>query len=73
MGTHPHGPAHLYDAPSTLLSQHLSSGSTLLGSAPQKFPAPGPKEEGKDEREASGQVPFLFKILTCKQGMFDVG
>lgn len=73
MGTHPHGPARLYDSPDTFLSEHLAASPILLGSVPSKFPSPGPVKEGKDERPASGQVPFLFKILTCKQGEWAFG
>ncbi|OCF77054.1 mannose-6-phosphate isomerase, class I [Kwoniella mangroviensis CBS 8886] len=55
MGTHPTNPASLHSSPSTLLSKHLESHSELLGSG----------TEGQTE----GHVPFLFKVLTCKQAL----
>lgn len=61
MTTHPNLPSKLYDSPSTTLSSHLNAHPDLLGVVPQKFPKP---VEGKNEKH----VPFLFKILTCKQG-----
>lgn len=67
MGTHPNNPAHLFSDRSTLLSNHLARHPELLGEA-RKFPAryPGRKE---DEFGGEGHVPFLFKILTCKQAL----
>lgn len=61
MTTHPNLPSKLFDSPSTKLSQHLNAHPELLGIVPQKFPKP---VEGKGEKH----VPFLFKLLTCKQG-----
>jgi mannose-6-phosphate isomerase len=66
MTTHPNLPSKLYDSPSTTLSKHLNAHPDLLGVVPQKFPKP---VEGKNEKH----VPFLFKILTCKQGKSSPG
>ncbi|GHJ84096.1 hypothetical protein NliqN6_0498 [Naganishia liquefaciens] len=62
MTTHPNLPSRLYESPSTTLSSHLDAHPELLGIVPQKFPKP---VEGKNEKH----VPFLFKILTCKQAL----
>ncbi|KAJ9094035.1 hypothetical protein QFC21_006136 [Naganishia friedmannii] len=62
MTTHPNLPSKLYAHPSTLLSKHLYEHPELLGVVPQKFPKP---VEGKKDKH----VPFVFKILTCKQAL----
>jgi hypothetical protein len=61
MTTHPNLPSKLYNNPSKLLSKHLDEHPELLGAVPGKFPKP---VEGKNDKH----VPFVFKILTCKQG-----
>lgn len=61
MGTHPTNPAKLYDS-DTLLSDYLKDNQALLGKA-DKFTPPYKGEQGN-----KGHVPFLFKILCCKQG-----
>jgi mannose-6-phosphate isomerase len=67
MGTHPNNPAHLYSEPTTLLSSHIAQHPELLGEA-KKFPARYPNQK-EDEFGGKGHVPFLFKILTCKQAL----
>ncbi|ORX37362.1 putative mannose-6-phosphateisomerase [Kockovaella imperatae] len=65
MGTHPNNPSHLYGK-EILLSDYLRGRPKLLGDAvkfPARYPGSGPKEN------ADGHVPFLFKILTCKQAL----
>ncbi|WVW78319.1 mannose-6-phosphate isomerase, class I [Kwoniella bestiolae CBS 10118] len=70
MGTHPTNPASLFTSPSTLLSKHLSSNPSLLGSSGHKFNPPftGAKGSGTED-QTEGHVPFLFKVLTCKQAL----
>lgn len=69
MGTHPNNPAHLFLSPDTLLSTHLKKNSSLLGAA-NRFSPPftGAKGSGTEGQE-EGHVPFLFKVLTCKQAL----
>ncbi|WWD00710.1 mannose-6-phosphate isomerase, class I [Kwoniella sp. B9012] len=70
MGTHPTNPASLYSSPSTLLSKHLESHPNLLGSSGSKFNPPFTGKEGSGtEGQTEGHVPFLFKVLTCKQAL----
>ncbi|CCM05807.1 uncharacterized protein FIBRA_08041 [Fibroporia radiculosa] len=58
MGTHPHGPAKLYDSPSTSLQSLIStSPATFLGE-PVHSKWPG-----------TTQVPFLFKILSIEKAL----
>lgn len=65
MGSHPTNPASVYPS-GPLLSEHLAKHRELLGDAADKFPPPF---TGKGEKEKEGgHVPFLFKILCCKQG-----
>lgn len=65
MGTHPKSPAMLYGT-STTLSDYLARNIDQLGDA-KRFSPPFP--ENKEEKVGGeGHVPFLFKILTCKQG-----
>ncbi|OSD06393.1 mannose-6-phosphate isomerase [Trametes coccinea BRFM310] len=58
MGTHPNGPAHLYDDPSTSLLSLISSDPTFyLGEAlVQKWPS-------------TTHVPYLFKVLSIKKAL----
>jgi mannose-6-phosphate isomerase len=70
MGTHPNNPSSLFDSPSTPLTKHLSENESLLGEA-KKFPARYPGSKDK-EFGGQGHVPFLFKILTCKQGTWPI-
>ena len=67
MGTHPNNPAHLFSSPDTLLSDHVAKHPELLGEA-KKFPARYPDDKNA-EFGGKGHVPFLFKILTCKQAL----
>ncbi|KIR33080.1 mannose-6-phosphate isomerase, class I [Cryptococcus deuterogattii MMRL2647] len=69
MGTHPNNPAHLFLSPDTLLSTHLRKNPSLLGAA-NRFSPPftGAKGSGTEGQE-EGHVPFLFKVLTCKQAL----
>ncbi|OWT36573.1 mannose-6-phosphate isomerase, class I [Cryptococcus neoformans Bt1] len=69
MGTHPNNPAHLFSSPDTLLSTHLKKNPSLLGAA-NRFSPPftGAKGSGAEGQE-EGHVPFLFKVLTCKQAL----
>lgn len=67
MGTHPNNPAHLFSQPKTLLSDHIAKNIDLLGEAKQ-FPARYPDKKD-EEFGGKGHVPFLFKILTCKQAL----
>ncbi|CDO75789.1 hypothetical protein BN946_scf184934.g4 [Trametes cinnabarina] len=58
MGTHPNGPAHLYDDPSTSLLSLISSNPTFyLGETlVRKWPS-------------TTHVPYLFKILSIKKAL----
>ncbi|KAK8847508.1 mannose-6-phosphate isomerase, class I [Kwoniella newhampshirensis] len=70
MGTHPTNPAYLFSSPKTLLSKHIQSDPSLLGSAAEKFKTPfdGAKGSGTED-QIEGHVPFLFKVLCCKQAL----
>ncbi|WWC59583.1 mannose-6-phosphate isomerase, class I [Kwoniella dejecticola CBS 10117] len=72
MGTHPTNPASLYSSPSTLLSKFLQTDSNpkYLGSSKSKFQTPftGKKGSGSED-QVQGHIPFLFKVLTCKQAL----
>nr|XP_031858234.1 mannose-6-phosphate isomerase, class I [Kwoniella shandongensis]KAA5525306.1 mannose-6-phosphate isomerase, class I [Kwoniella shandongensis] len=70
MGTHPTNPASLHSSPSTLLSTYLTSNPSLLGSALHKFKTPfdGAKGSGTED-QTQGHIPFLFKVLCCKQAL----
>jgi hypothetical protein len=83
--THPNAPAKIYPLPSSTsliqqtlqtispayfgktLSSYLGENPGLLGKAGEKFGAP--VEAGKGERF----LPFLMKVLTCKQGESESG
>jgi len=65
MGTHPKSPAKLWSN-SQPLFEYLASNKDLLGDA-TGFPGPFP-EKKENTSGGEGHVPFLFKILTCKQG-----
>ncbi|ORY20918.1 putative mannose-6-phosphateisomerase [Naematelia encephala] len=67
MGTHPHNPAKLWGK-DQLLSDYLSKHKELLGEA-IKFPARYPDAKEDKSEGGEGHVPFLFKILTCKQAL----
>ena len=67
MGTHPKNPAKVWGK-GMPLSSHLAQHPELLGDA-TKFPPPFPIDP-KDTSGGEGHVPFLFKILTCKQGTY---
>ncbi|KAI9057211.1 mannose-6-phosphate isomerase [Trametes sanguinea] len=58
MGTHPNGPAHLYDDPSTSLLSLISSNPTFyLGETlVQKWPS-------------TTHIPYLFKVLSIKKAL----
>ncbi|KAI0370371.1 mannose-6-phosphate isomerase [Pilatotrama ljubarskyi] len=58
MGTHPNGPAHLYDDPSTSLLSLISSDPTFyLGETlVRKWPS-------------TTHVPYLFKVLSIKKAL----
>jgi mannose-6-phosphate isomerase class I len=62
MGTHPNFPSSLYDRPE-LLSAHLADHPEMLGDVAdtERFPVP-------IDGDTVGHVPFLFKVLSCKQG-----
>ncbi|WWC86801.1 mannose-6-phosphate isomerase, class I [Kwoniella dendrophila CBS 6074] len=70
MGTHPTNPAYLYSDKEKLLSKYLESNPDLLGSSDTKFGSPftGKKGSGTED-QTKGHVPFLFKVLTCKQAL----
>ncbi|WVR04735.1 mannose-6-phosphate isomerase, class I [Kwoniella sp. DSM 27419] len=68
MGTHPTNPSSIRSS-GALLSTYLSSNKHLLGSADQfSTPFTGAKGSGS-EGQTEGHVPFLFKVLTCKQAL----
>ncbi|WRT64651.1 mannose-6-phosphate isomerase, class I [Kwoniella shivajii] len=70
MGTHPTNPAKLYTDQTTLLSKYISSNPSLLGSSKDKFSTPFTGKKGSGtEGQVEGHVPFLFKVLTCKQAL----
>ncbi|OCH90105.1 mannose-6-phosphate isomerase [Obba rivulosa] len=58
MGTHPHGPAHLFDSPSIPLQRLITASPTptLGGLLVEKWPQ-------------SQQLPFLFKILSIQKAL----
>ncbi|OCF33883.1 mannose-6-phosphate isomerase, class I [Kwoniella heveanensis BCC8398] len=70
MGTHPTNPTSLRSSPDTLLSSHLTQHPELLGTSASKFRPPfdGAKGSGTED-QTTGHVPFLFKVLTCKQAL----
>ncbi|WVO16652.1 mannose-6-phosphate isomerase, class I [Cryptococcus depauperatus] len=69
MGTHPNNPAHLFSSPGTLLSSHLHDNPDLLGPVRNFIPPfTGAKGSGTEGQE-NGHIPFLFKVLTCKQAL----
>ncbi len=76
MGTHPNGSArihHSVDKATPTLSSHLAAYPELLGVChdTERFPVPAPAGGGAREEKQVDEVrhlPFLFKILTCKQG-----
>ncbi|KAJ8473188.1 hypothetical protein ONZ51_g8024 [Trametes cubensis] len=57
MGTHPNGPAHLFNDPSTSLLSLISSDPPFyLGDALRKWPS-------------TVQIPYLFKVLSIKKAL----
>ncbi|WVF69655.1 mannose-6-phosphate isomerase, class I [Kwoniella sp. CBS 6097] len=70
MGTHPTNPTSLRSSPETLLSTYLTQHPELLGTSASKFRPPFDGAKGSEtEDQTTGHVPFLFKVLTCKQAL----
>nr|XP_019008365.1 mannose-6-phosphate isomerase, class I [Kwoniella pini CBS 10737]OCF47146.1 mannose-6-phosphate isomerase, class I [Kwoniella pini CBS 10737] len=70
MGTHPTNPAYLYSDKSILLSKFLEENSKYLGSSKSNFQTPFTGKKGSgSENQIKGHIPFLFKVLTCKQAL----